>query len=261
MPELPDLEVFKTNIFDRLTSKRLVVPKVLNPQKVRAPGAALLEELAGRDLLRIDRVGKELCFDFGDGRIVAAHLMLNGEISIVPQEAIGAIPFKIFSLRFERETVVFSDRGGLCTIRYKPPPDRAPDAFAEAFTWEYFLRTARVKPRVNVKAFLIDQKVIKGIGNAYADEILWTARVSPRSVMGKIPEDSLMALYQAIGTVLHDAIDSIRRISPDIITGEVRSFLKVHNPRLKTTETGYPIKVEYIASKKTYHTEEQVVYI
>jgi len=261
MPELPDLEVFKTNIFDRLASKRLVGLEVFNPQKVRPPEVLLLEDLAGRDLLCIDRVGKELCFDFGDGKVVAAHLMLNGEISIIPQEKVNAIPFKIFSLRFEQESVVFSDRGGLCTIRYKPPSDRAPDSFAPSFTLEYFQRAARAKPRVNVKAFLIDQKVIKGIGNAYADEILWAARVSPRSVIGKIPEDRLEALYQAIGTVLHDAIDSIRRISPDIITGEVRSFLKIHNPRLKTTETGYPIIVEYIASKKTYHTQEQVVYM
>jgi len=261
MPELPDLEVFKTNIFNRLTSKRLAGLEVYNPQKVRAPKAAMLEGLAGRDLLRIERVGKELLFDFGAGRTVAAHLMLNGAISIVPQEAAGAINFKIFALRFERETLVFSDMGGLCTIRYMPSPDRTPDAFAASFTLEYFLRTARARPRMNIKAFLIDQKIVKGIGNAYADEILWAARVSPHSLVGKIPEDSLVALYQAIGAVLREAIASIRQISPDIISGEVRSFLKVHNKRLKKTETGYPITVERIVSKITYHTAEQVAYL
>jgi len=261
MPELPDLEVFKENIYNRLTSKRLMDLEVFNLQKVRAAKTSMMEELVGRELLRVGRVGKELCFDFGDGRIVAAHLMLNGETSIVPHERVSAIPFKVFALRFERETVVFSDRGGLCTIRYRPPPDRAPDAFAPAFTLEYFQRAASAKSRTNIKAFLIDQKVIKGIGNAYADEILWAARVSPRSLVGKIPEDKLADLYRAIGAVLRGAIDSIRRVYPDIITGEVRSFLKVHNPRLKTTETGYPIIVEWIASKKTYHTEEQVVYM
>jgi len=261
MPELPDLEVFKTNIFNRLTSRRLIGLEVFNPQKVRAPKTAMLQGLAGRDLLRIDRVGKELFFDFGGGRTVAAHLMLNGTISIVAQDAAGAVNFKIFSLRFERETIVFSDMGGLCTIRYMPPPDRAPDAFAASFTPEYFLKTARMKPGMNIKAFLIDQKIVKGIGNAYADEILWAARVSPRSVVGKIPEDKLAELYQAIGTVLREAIESIKQISPDIISGEVRSFLKVHNKGLKKTETGYPITIERIASKITYHTREQVIYL
>ena len=73
---------------------------------------------------------------------------------------------------FERETLVFSDKDGLCAIKYMPSPGKTPDAFDDAFTLEYFLDTARGKPRVNVKAFLIDQSVVKGIGNAYADEIL-----------------------------------------------------------------------------------------
>jgi formamidopyrimidine-DNA glycosylase len=260
MPELPDLEVFKTNIFDRLSSKRLTGAEAFNPQKVRASGFSTPESYVGRELLRIGRVGKELVFDFGEGRTIAAHLMLNGEVSVVPPEAVGAVRCKIFALRFEREAVVFSDMGGLCTIRCQPAPDAAPDVFAEAFTWDYFRRAAGVKARANVKAFLIDQKVMKGIGNAYADEILWAARISPHCLVGAIPQDRLEALYLAIGTVLREAVESIRRISPDRISGEERSFLKVHQWRTKQTETGYPIKVEYIASKKTYYTEEQALY-
>jgi len=259
MPELPDLENFKENIFNRLTSKRLAGLEAFNPRKVRASNLALPDSYIGRDLAGIERFGKELVFDFG-GQTIAAHLMLNGQISIVPQEAAAAIRYKIFAMRFERETLVFSDMGGLCTIRYMPPPDKTPDAFGEAFTLECFLKTARAKSRMNVKAFLIDQKIVKGIGNAYADEILYAARISPHCLVGSIPEESLIALYQAIGTVLHDAIASIKRIAPDIISGEERSFLKVHTWKTKRTETGYPIKVEYIASKKTYYTEEQVLY-
>jgi len=136
-----------------------------------------------------------------------------------------------------------------------------PDAFDGTFTLKYFFDIARGKPRVNVKAFLTDQNIVKGIGNAYADEILWTARISPYSLVGKIPEERLTALYNAIGTVLHDAVDCIKRISPDIISGEERSFLKVHNRTIKETETGYPIIVERVASKITYYTKEQVEYL
>ena len=259
MPELPDLEVFKTNIYGRLTSKRLVGLEVFNPLKVRAANATL-NSFAGRDILRIERFGKELVFDFGDRRTIAAHLMLNGEISIVGQEAVPAIRWKILSMRFEGETIVFSDRGGLCTIRCMPVPDKTPDAFGASFTLDYFLAAARAKSRVNVKAFLIDQKVVKGIGNAYADEILWAARISPHSIVGKIPEDKLIILYRAISDVLHAAVDSIKRISPNIISGEERSFLKVHNRSLRKTENGHRIIVDRIASKITYYTEEQEVF-
>ncbi|MCL2434150.1 MAG: hypothetical protein FWD16_06510 [Clostridia bacterium] len=260
MPELPDLEVYKGNVFDRLSSKKLVGIGVFNFNKVTAPQAFLLEQLHGRCLQSIDRVGKELFFDFGEDRVIAAHLMLNGVMSVVGHAVVDSVKFKVFSLAFEKETLVFADRGGLCTIRYKPPKGSAPDAFDEKFTLDYFLKTAHKKPLINIKAFLIDQKIVKGIGNAYADEILWEARVSPRSLTGKIPDDVLTVLYHAIDTVLKNAVARIKQISPDIISGEERSFLNVHTKTRIESPTGHRIIVDRIVSKITYFTEEQAVY-
>jgi len=261
MPELPDLEVFKDNIFGKLTAKRLVEPRVFNAQKVNVPQSILLEGLKDKDLLSIGRVGKELVFNFSSEKIVTVHLMLNGKIDIVPSgKSIEDIKFKIFSFAFENETIVFSDFGGLCTVRYMPPTNNVPDAFGDRFTQSYFFQIARKKPRVNIKAFLTDQSVVKGIGNAYVDEILWDARVSPLSVVGKIPDDVLETLYRSIGTVLRNAVGEIKRIAPDIFSGEERSFLKVHNKKLIKTETGALVKSERIAAKITYYTDEQVAY-
>jgi len=261
MPELPDLEVFKENIYNRLTSKNLVSVSVYNPLKVSRPQDVLNHELQGKNLAAINRFGKELLFDFADGRIIAAHLMLSGRIAIVNDvNAAANIKFKIISLNFENESIIFSDIGGLCTIKYKPLFGSAPDAFGTDFTQEYFLSIARKRATMNIKAFLIDQKVVKGIGNAYVDEILWHARISPHSIVGKIPEDVMAALYNAIGTVLKEAVASIKSITPDIISGEERSFLRVHNKLKKQTETGFPIIVERIVSKITYFTKEQVLY-
>ncbi len=260
MPELPDLEVFKTNIFNRLTSKQLVGVCVWNHQKVNVPQGIVEGGLVGRSLAKIDRVGKELIFDFGESQTVSAHLMLNGEVSIVEERAVDGIRFKIFSFRFGAETLVFSDKGGLCTIKYLPKPSKVPDAFDDAFTLDYFLATAKKKALTNIKAFLIDQSIVKGIGNAYADEILWEARVSPSSLVGKIPNEILEKLYRSIGTVLHAAVESIQRLAPAIISGEERSFLKVHTKLRKETETGFPIQVARVVSKITYFTEEQILY-
>jgi formamidopyrimidine-DNA glycosylase len=261
MPELPDLEVFKGNVYKRITSKRLVDVNVYNLQKVTTPEEALNNELGGRELLKIERFGKELLFDFGDRRVIVAHLMLNGKISIIDKaDKVEDIKFKIFALNFEEEKVVFSDMGSLCTIKYKPLLGDVPDAFGDDFTLEYFLGIARKKARTNVKAFLIDQKVVKGIGNAYVDEILWQARISPHSKIGKIPDEIKVSLYHAIGTVLKEAVDSIKEIAPEIISGEERSFLKVHTKSREQTETGHHIVIERVASKITYYTEEQVLY-
>jgi len=260
LPGLPDLEVFKTNIYNRLTSKLLIGVNVFNRNKALTPEPFLNGELSGRNLLCIERVGKELFFDFGDQKIIAAHLMLSGQISIVPEQQAGEVKYKIFTMRFENETMIFSDKGRLCTVRYMPRVTRAPDALAEKFTLDYFVKKARGKHMTNIKAFLTDQSVVKGIGNAYADEILWAARISPYSLVDRVPEDRVIILYGAIGTVLNDAIASIKRISPDIISGEERSFLKVHNKDLTHTETGYPIRVERILSRITYFTDEQILY-
>ena len=261
MPELPDLEVFKDNIYKNLTSKRLVDVNVYNHQKVTTTQNVLTEQLRGRELTAINRFGKELLFDFAEDRIIAVHLMLNGKISIVSDaNAVANIKFKIFSLNFEKEIVVFSDMGSLCTIKYNPLSDGVPDVFGTDFTLAYFLNIAGRKANMNIKAFLINQKIAKGIGNAYVDEILWRARISPRSKVGKIPEAVLVELYHAIEAVLKEAVVSIKAIAPDIISGEERSFLQVHNKSKKQTKTGFPIIVERIASKTTYFTEEQIFY-
>jgi len=261
MPELPDLEVFRGNIFKKLTSHRLIGVNVYNQLKVNALQSVLTEELKGRDLVAVNRFGKELLFDFGDERIIAVHLMLSGRVTIASDlSATAKINFKIASLDFEHESIIFSDIGGLCNVKYKPRPDGVPDALGADFTLEYFLKIAQKKAATNVKAFLIDQKVVKGIGNAYVDEILWHARVSPHSAVGKIPESVMTRLYDAIKIVLQEAIISIKAIAPDIISGEERRFLQVHNKARRQTETGFPIIVERIASKTTYFTNEQILY-
>jgi len=262
MPELPDLEVFRGNIFKKISSKRLFGLEVFS-QKIITPQSVLVDELVGCDLLCIGRIGKELIFDFGDERIITAHLMLNGGMSIVCNIAeADKIKSKVFSLNFENESLVFHDRGHIGTvIKYKPIQSKTPDALGENFTLDYFLKIAKRKSSANIKAFLIDQKVVRGIGNAYVDEILWSARISPKSIVGAVSEDVLANLYETIKAVLHEAIISIKAISPDIISGEERSFLKVHTKLKKETDTGYPIIIEQIASKKTYFTEEQVVYL
>jgi formamidopyrimidine-DNA glycosylase len=70
----------------------------------------------------------------------------------------------------------------------------------------------------------------------------------------------LHALFDAIPFVLNDAIQNIQRIAPDIISGEERSFLKVHNPRLKCTDDGDAIIKKQVAGKTTYFTGKQELF-
>lgn len=70
----------------------------------------------------------------------------------------------------------------------------------------------------------MDQKVIRGIGNAYADEILWEALISPVSVCNKIPDNKIKALSKSIKKVLKNAVKQIVKKKPDIISGDKGFF-------------------------------------
>jgi formamidopyrimidine-DNA glycosylase len=106
----------------------------------------------------------------------------------------------------------------------------------------------------------MDQKVLRGIGNAFADEILWDARISPFSPANKIPKANIAVLAKSIKSVLKDAEQHILQNRPDIISGEYRDFMEVHNSRKTETSTGAAIKHDVISSRKTYYTDEQELF-
>ena len=124
----------------------------------------------------------------------------------------------------------------------------------------YFLNLVLQSPRKNIKSLLLDQKGIRGIGNAYVDEILYNAKISPKSKTGKIPQDVIEILYNQIKETLQWGIENIQLYTPNIITGETRDFMKVHNRKLRKTLRGERIIVEKVVSKKTYYTALQKLY-
>lgn len=262
MPELPDLEIFAKNLKKKVLNKTITSVEVYNIFKVNATTSVLSEKLVGTSIQNIVREGKELCFKLLNNNTFHVHLMLNGKFTVCNTNEIGKINSKIVSVHFEDDqALVVSDFKSLCKVTLNANAANAPDALSKKFTFDYFLQSIKKNARKNIKALLIDQHIIRGIGNAYADEVLWKAELSPESVSGKIPEEYLKALYDAISFVLRDAICNIEKISPDIISGEERSFLQVHNSRKKYTDSGDKILIKKVAAKTTYYTERQKLFI
>lgn len=261
MPELPDLQVFAKNLKSKITNKKIVSVEVLNKSKLNTDADIVESELLETRIVDIVRKGKELFFQLENNNVFSVHLMLNGKFHICDLSEISNIKYKIISIGFEDEqALVVSDFQELCKVNFNPTITDVPDALGESFTFKYLLDTVKNNGRKNIKAFLINQNIIKGIGNAYADEILWKANISPESVAGKIPEEKLKDLYDAILYILEDAIVNIEKISPDIISGEERSFLKVHNSKKRYTDEGEKILIKKIASKTTYYVEKQQLF-
>ncbi|RZM18873.1 MAG: formamidopyrimidine-DNA glycosylase, partial [Pedobacter sp.] len=114
------------------------------------------------------------------------------------------------------------------------------------------------KKKVAVKQVLMDQKIVRGIGNTYADEILWHARVSPFAVAKLIPDAKVKDLHKAVDDVLRKEIMNLTKAIPDSFNSEVHDFLKIHNPKLTVSPTGQKILIDKSGGRKTYYTIEQL---
>ncbi|MDB5231920.1 MAG: DNA-formamidopyrimidine glycosylase [Chitinophagaceae bacterium] len=255
MPELPDLQVFSHNLNKSLAGKKLVKIEVLNNSRLKTTEQALKKELEKEKLEEVFRVGKELHFKFSNDNILGLHLMLHGQLFLDDEKETHK--HTIIKLSFnDGQALSLADYQGMATPTLNPEEREAPDALEVDYT---FLKE-KLNKRSAIKKMLLDQHVIRGIGNAYADEILWEAGISPFSIANKIPDDKIKALAKAIKSVLHDAEKQIKKTHPDIISGEVRDFLKIHNSKKKESPTGGVIKQQMVASRKTYFTEEQEEY-
>jgi formamidopyrimidine-DNA glycosylase len=152
-----------------------------------------------------------------------------------------------------------TDYQGQATPTLNPKPHDGVDALSADVNFK-FLKEKLQKKKAAIKNVLLDQHFIRGIGNAYVDEILWEAGISPFSSAGKIPDTHLKALDKAIKKVLKNAEKNIRKANPDIISGEIRDFLNIHNAKKSHSPTGGKIKVKASGARKTYYTDEQELF-
>lgn len=239
MPELPDLTVVAEELDRRIAGRRVIDATAPTPILVRATPDELAS-LAGLTVGQPRRRGKFLLLPFmAEGavlRILAANPMLAGRFWLVPP----AEPIRArtgLRLRLDGpEELRYVDREMLGKL-YLVPADglgaipgwteMGPDADDPALTLDVFRQRIRRHPG-ELKPLLRNSRFVAGIGNAYSDEILWTAGLAPFRKRSTLSEAEVDRLYTAMRSVLTDAIDRIRVSVPPAIETQDRSFLKVH---------------------------------
>jgi len=256
MAELPDLEVFAQIISRRFKGKTLKELDVKVAKKLNVTSAELAKALQGKKLTAVSRYGKTLHFHFGQ-EILQVHLMLRGELVALEK---GGDPPKYVILAFHfsgGEGFAVVDMLRAATPTLNPEPATAPDALEMEL--DYFEKVLS-KSKKMVKEVLMDQKKMRGIGNSYADEILWEAKISPLSTASSIPGAQVKKLYEHLSSVLRDAIKFIAKENGDELGGELRDAMKIHGPRIERSPTGAGILSEKIAGRTAYYTKEQKLY-
>ena len=257
MPELPDLQVFSANLEKILKGKKVKKVNMPVTKKLKIPLSVLKKSIEGAKVEKVYRDGKELRFAFDNKNILGMHLMLHGNLNLFEKK--NEEKHAIFEMLFDDNSgLALSDWQKMANVSLNPEVSTAPDALSKEIN-EKFLKEALDK-KSTVKQVLMDQHIIRGIGNAYADEILWEARISPFSTSNKIPPEKIKLLAKAIRKVLTAAEKKIKKEHPDLVTGEIRDFLLIHNSHKIETPAGVPILSGEINKRKTYYTSEQELF-
>jgi formamidopyrimidine-DNA glycosylase len=231
VPELPDVAVYVEALEKRLTGRTLLKFRIANPFVVRTVEPATTE-LIGKKVRGIRRIGKRIVVAFDDELFLIVHLMIAGRFKWLAPGA--KIPGKLglAALDFEDGTLLLTEAGskrraslhvvrGEAAVRDHDPGgmeifDISGDQFREAVRRE----------RHTLKRTLTDPHLFSGIGNAYSDEILHRARLSPVQMSTNLSDEDIDRLFEATRAVLAEWTDRLRREAGDGFPEKVTAFRK-----------------------------------
>jgi formamidopyrimidine-DNA glycosylase len=206
VPELPEVDYAARALARATSCARIARAKVLHPHVGRRLSKASLRRLAGRSISRVERRGKHQLALLDDGSTLHVHFRMTGDWVIHPGG--GELPrFARFVLELEDGShIVLADPRALSTVELLAPGASittrlGPDAVSTAFDAAHLLR-ALARRRVAIKPALLDQSIVAGIGNIYAAEALWLARIDPHTAASEVGARDAERLVRAIRRVL-----------------------------------------------------------
>jgi len=219
MPELPEVEVVRRGLAEHVSARRIREVQVLHPRAVRRQAGPLPVALEGRTVICVSRRGKYLWLPLDDGTALVAHLGMSGQLLLQPATAADERHLRV-RIRFDddgRELRFVDQRtfGGLLTAELVPDehggqiPSEivhiARDPLDPDFDDVGF--TSRLRAKVTeIKRALLDQSLVSGIGNIYADEALWRTRLHGGRNCTSISRAKVAELLGHVRAVMSDAL-------------------------------------------------------
>ena len=213
MPELPEVETIRRQLAPALEGRRLERVEVLDPRwSEPAPPAEVEDALRGRRIERLSRRGKYLVFELEDDVYLVMHLRMTGNLLLGRDGSHVRVRFGLDS----GEELLFADVRRFGTGVVLLGRDALEDYFrarlgveplSPDFTADALRELGRNR-RAPVKAFLLNQERIAGVGNIYADEALFRAHIHPLRSVGTLKRPQIAALRDAVVEVLEAGIDS-----------------------------------------------------
>ena len=235
MPEAPDLEVIKDFLNNRVKDRTVHSAKVLRPTVLRSLAEDFPVDIAGRTLGPTRRRGKFLLIELSGDRRLVINPMLTGALQYCPgSERVLKKNCVALDLGDGQELRYLDDRqmGKVYYLREEQISqvprlmEQGPDVL-DGITFDEF--QSRLKPfRGELKGVLTRGAFISGIGNAYADEILFSSGLSPFVKTRTLSSADLRRLYDRCPQVVEEAIGVLRQRMGEAIHVKIRDFLRVH---------------------------------
>jgi formamidopyrimidine-DNA glycosylase len=216
MPELPDIQVYLDALDSRVKGRRLARVRISSPFLLRTVDPPV-EAAEGKKVLSLRRVGKRIVFGFDGELFLVLHLMIAGRLHWAEPGAKPNARIGLASFDFENGTLLLTEAGttkraSLHVLRGEAALRGIDPGGLEVLgsTLEQF-RDALARESHTLKRSLTDPRLFSGIGNAYSDEILHRAKLSPLANSRKLSEEESARLHRAALEVLRESIERLRK--------------------------------------------------
>jgi formamidopyrimidine-DNA glycosylase len=226
MPELPEVETIRLGLQNSIIGLKITDIEVLNLKSFQSSAETADQYAIGAVIEALERYGKVLVIRLNTGYSLLIHLKMTGQMVLVGEDGqrqAGGHPTKsmaeslpdrstkvIFRLS-DGSTLYFNDQRIFGWIKLVKGEDvlrdtliarLGPEPLTEAFELKQFAETLKRRPRSPIKAVILDQSTVAGVGNIYADEALHLAKIHPATLSGELSPAQAKRLYEAIRTII-----------------------------------------------------------
>jgi len=231
VPELPDVTIYLEALQSRLLGKTLHKVRLGSPFVLRTVDPSP-RELEGKTVRELRRLGKRIAFGFEDELFLVIHLMIAGRFKWLEPGAKVPAKLGLAAFDFDSGTLLLTEAGSkkrasIHVVRGEAALEEHDRKGLEPLTMTLDeFRAALTRERHTLKRTLTDPHTFSGIGNAYSDEILHRARLSPVQMSTNLSPEEIERLFHATRTVLDEWIDRLRKETGSKFPEKVTAFRK-----------------------------------
>ena len=262
MPELPDITVYIEALTSRILRRQLIALRILNPFVLRTVDPPV-GEANGREVVELRRIGKRMVIGLDGDLFIVIHLMIAGRLRWLQPGKPAPKKLGLAQLQFANGSLVLTEAG--TTRRASLSLVQGADALLQidrggldVFSIDADAFAARLRSENHtLKRALTDPRLFDGIGNAYSDEILHRARLSPVALTGRMSDSNALKLYIAARDVLREWTERLRAEAGDRFPEHVTAFrpeMVVHGKyRQPCSVCGTPVqRIRYATNETDY---------